>query len=223
MTDETFGKLEEELYRKPKLSFGKLLPWTGAGALGGIVASSFQNYLRTPFREGVLRFVSGSTDSIFEGIYTAATELPKYFKRTENKGGPVVYYVCGKLFGAGLSWLPDYFLRNLGVDVHSAFPGSLAATSYAQLDQIGGYLGLLIYHMRNSGSIVNGFTESLKYPVSQASLIATCVGIGTDSIARTQLTPNNFWYDWLETWALSFLCLLPVWRGRTVERKMRKL
>lgn len=221
MTGDLFEKLENSLYEKPRMNFGNVLPWTFFGALGGAAATSFQllNYLRTPKMEGFVRFMSGSADSFLEGLYAIGTEVPKYFGKSNNKGGPVVYYVGGKLLGAALSWLPDYILRNMGIDTHSAFPGSIVPTAYAQLDQMGAYLGMLVYHTKKHHSIRKGFAESIRDPVSQTSLMVTCMSVGIDAGVRTKLMPTNFWHDWVETWSLSFLCLMPVWRGKRTENK----
>lgn len=224
MPDKTYKNLEDELFEQNpgKLSFKDILPYTFVGAVGGALATSFQllGYFRTPLREGIVRFISGTADALGESTYMILRELPKYFKKSENKGGPAVYYVSGKLVGALLAWLPDYILRNVGVDVHSSFPGSVVPAAYAQLDQIGAYFGMLAYHTRREG-FRKGLKESLKDPVSQTSLIVSGASVGIDSLARIPLSPTNFWYDWVETWALSFLCLLPVWRGRKAEKKLK--
>ncbi|MBI2543328.1 MAG: hypothetical protein HYW24_04020 [Candidatus Aenigmarchaeota archaeon] len=221
MPDKIYDELKHQLYHHhdEKLSFGEILPFTVVGAVGGILATTFElaGYPRTPLLEGGLRLVSGSGDSISEGIYTIRTELPKYLRKSLNNGGPAVYYVGGKLIGAALSWLPDYFLRSMGVDVHSSFPGSIVPAAYAQFDQVGAYLGMLAYHIKNEG-LTKGFIESIKDPVSQTSLLISGGAIGIDTIARIPFSPSNFWHDWIETYALSFLCVLPVWRGRQSER-----
>lgn len=217
-----YKKLERDLY-EPRLRFKELLPWTGAGALGGMLATSFQlaGYVRLPVLEGIVRFVSGAGDSVAESIYIGFREIPKYFRRAENKGGPVVYYVGGKIIGALLSWLPDYLMRQFGVDVHSPFLGSIVPVAYAQLDQVGAYFGGLVYHVKRLG-LRRGFKESLKDPTSQTSLIITGLSgavVSVDGTIRTILLPTNFLYDWLETWLSGSLCLLPVWRGSRAEKK----
>ena len=210
-------------YHDHKLSFRELARSTLAGVAGGILAHSFEGagYLRTPLLEGIVRFTSGSMDSIGEGGYTAIKELSKYFRGLKNTGSPALYYVGGKLAGTlFLSWMPHYLFNRFGIDVHTPL-GSIVTTFYAQGDQIGAFLGLLLYYTKKNGKIKDGIIETVRDPVAQTSLMVTGASWIIDTLVRIPWTPTTFKSDWLETWLLSPLCMLPVLRGRKEENKTK--
>jgi len=232
MRKEGYRILEQNLYHDHSLSFKGLLPYAIAGGVGGGLAATLQYGIRTtvnPFLEGLVRFTSGAGDSFGDASYLVREYLK--FKRIHsagysnaareflkrNKDNQVLYYSVGRVMGGTVSMLPDVILRTLGVDVHSPI-GSIAAIAYAQFDQLGGYFGNLAYFIRKHG-VKGGFVESLKNPVSMASLILVGVSLAGDTVARTQLTPNKPMHFFTESWVPSLTCWIPSLIGRRIEHK----
>lgn len=203
---------------KHDLSFKGLLPYTatGVGSVALIKTLQLLDYARTPFSEGVVRFFAGTSDSFSEGIYVAVN-LREYLKG-HGRRNRVAYYVSGRLAGALLSWLPHLILANTRIDIHSSFPGAIIPVAYAQLDQLGGCMGILIYYNKEFG-MKKGFEEFVKDPVARTSLALFLISLGLDGFTRMYLRPDNFWIDFLETWPLSFSCLLTALVGAKSENK----
>lgn len=232
MEREGHQKLEQSLYHDHSLSFKGLLPYAFAGGAGGGLAATLQYGIHTtinPFLEGLVRFTSGAGDSFGDGSYLVREYFK--FKRNHpvgyfnaareflkrNKDNQVLYYSTGRVIGGVVSMLPDVILRTLGVDVHSPV-GSIAAISYAQSDQLGGYFGNLTYFIRKYG-VKRGLVESLKNPVSLASFILVGVSVTGDTIARTQLTLDTPMHFFTESWIPSLTCWIPSLIGGKTEHK----
>lgn len=225
-------ELEKSLYHDHLLSFKGLLPYAFAGGMGGGLAATLQYGIRTtinPFLEGLVRFTSGVGDSFGDASYLFREYFK--FKRTRpmsyfnaagdflkrNRDNQVLYYSVGRVIGGIVSMLPDVILRAIGVDVHSPI-GSIAAISYAQSDQVGGYFGNMGYFIRERG-VKRGFVESFKNPVSLASLILVGMSLTGDTVARTQLTPDKPMHFFTESWIPSLTCWIPSLIGRRNEHK----
>lgn len=210
-------KNDEYHHHRHDLSFRGLLPYTAAGVGGVALIEIFQStgYPRKFLSEFALRFLSGTSDSLWgDGIYLAVN-IRRYLKQHERRR--VVYYSAGRVAGALLSWLPHLILANTTFDMYSSY-AAIIPVSYAQLDLIGGCVGVLMYYTRESG-VKKGFEEFIRDPMIQVSLALFLASLGLDGFVRMHIKPDNYWIDFLETWILSFSCLVTTLVGAKSENK----
>jgi len=192
------------------LSFQGLLPYTICGVLGRVITT----YLpQTSLGEVVARYVGGSSDTVAEALYWL-------LHSGHSEESTLTHYIKGKVIGSMFSLIPYACASLLGYDVNSRVAGSLIASSFAQSDQMGAFLSITYHAIKKGG--IKELRDITKNPVAMTSLGVLILSFIIDYTARNFITPTTVDSKWLETYLLSFLCMLPVVAGYIKEIRCRK-